>query len=569
MKSLKSVYLWVMLVLLVALLAGCGPTAAPAPEEEGPAAAPVAEEPAATPATEEPEPAEEEAGGSTAGGELVVGLAWEPSKIDPHRTAADNGLLPVMQACESLVIMASDGSFVPGLATSWEISEDGAAYTFQLREGVTFHDGTPFNAEAVKYNFDRIVDPATQSEQAIDKIGPYVQTEIIDDYTAVVRLESPFAAFLDGISGTEVCMVSPTAAAEWGPEEFQDHFVGTGPFIFKEWVRQEHIRLEKNPDYWGGPEFFEHQGTAYLDAVVFKFVGESSVRTGTLETGEIQVAQDVPAIDVARLSENPDIEVVIKPSPGQPVMFLFNMSKAPTDDLRVRQAINYAVDQQAISDTLYEGVLGPAYGPFSPTTPCYWAGAEEMYLYDPEQAKALLEEAGWTDTDGDGIRDKDGQPLLLDFPTHGDYPALRDPLPIIQAQLREVGIDVNIMNLAVPAWLEAGRTGNQHMGIMEWRVTDPDFARVVFHSENTAVFAWNFHNNAELDELIMQGMVTTDPEERCALYEQAQQIIMEEAMIKSINLSSAVWAIRNNVTGLTIHDIRTGFFWAFDVALEQ
>lgn len=564
MKASKIVSLFVLLGLLASVAAACAPAATPAPPAPE-ATATTAPEATPKPAETTPTPA-----APPEGGELIVGLSWEPSDMDPHRTAAENGILPMMQVCETLVLREPDGTFVPGLATSWETAEDGMTYTFHLREGITFHDGTPFNAEAVKYSFDRIMDPATMSEEAIGHLGSYSSTEVVDDNTAVVQLESPFAAFLDGVSSGWLCIVSPTAAEEWGPDEFQDHFVGTGPFLFKEWKRHEFVRVERNPNYWGGPEFFEHQGLAYLDAVVFKFVEEASVRSGTLETGEIQVAQEVPSIDVAGLDASPDIDVLIKPGPGTGIMLLFNMSKPPTDDLKVRQAINYAVDQEAISETLYQGVLGPAYGPLSPVTPCYWSGAEEMYPYDPEMAKSLLEEAGWIDTDGDGIRDKDGQPLRLDFPTHGGFPLYRDPCPIVQAQLAEVGIDVNVQNLAVPAWLEAGRVGNHHIGIVDWRASDPDFdLRLPFHSDNATAFAWNWHSNSHLDDLLMEGMAVTDPEERCAIYEEVQQIIMEDAMIKPINLYAGVWGVRSEVKGFKLDDLAPSMFWAFDAYLEE
>jgi peptide/nickel transport system substrate-binding protein len=562
-KVYRMIVLLVLAGTLASLVAGCAATATPAAETPEVVPTPQAE---ASPTTV---PATPSVAAPTEGGELVVALSWEPSRIDPHITAADNGLLPIMQACETLVMRKPDGTYAPGLATSWEISDDGKDYTFHLRQGVKFHDGTPFNAEAVKYNFDRIVDPATQSTQAIDKIGPYVETEVVDDYTVIVHLESSFAPFMDGVVGPELCMVSPTAAEKWGPEEFQDHFVGTGPFIFKEWVRKEYIRLEKNPDYWGGSEFYDHQGLAYLDAIVFKFVTEASVRSGALETGEVQVAQEVSSVDVQRLDASPDIDVFVSPSSGQPVIIFLNMSKAPTDDLKVRQAINYAIDQKAISDMLYQGVLAPAYGPFSPSTPCYWSGTEEMYPYDPEKAKALLDEAGWVDTDGDGIRDKNGEPLRLDFPTHGEFPLYRDPCPIVKSQLAEVGIDVNVQNLAAPAWQEAGATGNQNMGISDWRVSDPDFARIMFDSNDPSPYAWTFHHDSHLNELLEEGKVTVDPEKRCAIYEEAQQIIMDEAMIKPINLSSAVLAVRTEVQGLKLDGLRTAFFYAFDTHLEK
>jgi peptide/nickel transport system substrate-binding protein len=204
----------------------------------------------------------------------------------------------------------------------------------------------------------------------------------------------------------------------------------------------------------------------------------------------------------------------------------------------------------------------------SPSTPCYWSGVEERYPYDQAKAESLLDEAGWVDTDGDGIRDKDGQPLLLDLPTHGEYPALRDPCPIIQGQLAEVGIDVNVQNLAVPAWVEAGKTGNQHLGIQEWRTSDPDFLRLEFVSEDPTPFAWSFHDNAHLNDILQQTKVEVDPEARCGLFEEAQQIIMDEAQIKPINLSSAILVVRTEAKGLKLDSLRTSFFWVFDAYLE-
>jgi peptide/nickel transport system substrate-binding protein len=572
-KTLNSMLtLLVVVGTLAGIVAGCAPAASPTAEAPAasPTSAPAVNPTSAPAATATAVPATPTVAAPPEGGELIVGLSWEPSKIDPHRTAAENGILPIMQTCETLVMREPDGTLVPGLASSWDISDDGKDYTFHLREGINFHDGTPFNAEAVKYNFDRIKDPATMSEYAVDYLGSYTGTDVVDDYTAVVHTDSPVASFLGGLAEGWMCMVSPTAAEKWGPEEFQDHFVGTGPFIFKEWKRGEYIRVEKNPDYWGGPEFFDHQGLAYLDAIVFKFVEEATVRTGTLETGEIHIAQEVQATDVAALEQDPNINVLIMPSPGTGIFLMFNMSKAPTDDLKVRQAINYAIDQKAISDTLYQGVLGPSYGPLTPPTPCYWSGAEQMYPYDPEKAKELLDEAGWTDTDGDGIRDKDGQPLRLDFPTHGGFPVYRDPAPIVQAQLAEVGIDVNVQDLAAPAWMEAGRTGNLNIGIVDWRAADPDFdLRQCFDSANSGAFAWNWHHNAHLDQLLEEGMVTLDTAKRCTIYEEVQKIIMDDAMIKPINLYSAVYGVRNNVKGLKIDTLTPSWFWVFDTYLEQ
>jgi peptide/nickel transport system substrate-binding protein len=564
MRLQKLISTTIVVVMCAMAMAGCGAT--PAPTTAPTAAQTQATQPEATQPTE---PTAAPAG-PTQGGELIVGLSWEPSKIDPHRTAAENAILVTMQVCETLVNRLGDGTVVPGLADSWEVASDGLSYTFHLHPGIKFQDGTPFNAEAVKYNFDRIMDPNTKSEFAIDHMGTYTGTEVIDETTAVVHMSSPFAAFLPGLAEGWTCMVSPTEAAKWGIDDFQDHLVGTGPFLFKEWKRGEYLRVERNPDYWGGPAFYAHHGTAYLDAIVFKIIGEASVRAGTLQTGEIQVGEELNTTDVATLKDDPNLQILVEPGPGTGILLMFNMSKAPTDDLKVRQAMNYAIDQKAISDVLYQGVLAPSYGPLSPPTPCYWSGVEQMYPYDPEKAKALLEEDGWVDTNGDGIREKDGQPLKLDFPTHGGFPVYRDPAPIVQAQLKEVGIDVNVMNLAGPAWMEAGRTGNLNIGIVDWRSFDPDFnLRQPFLSTNATAFAWTWHHNTHLDELLMQGMETVDQTKRCSIYEEVQKIIMEDAMIKPINLYASVWGIRNEAEGLVFDKLGTSWFWAFDAYLQK
>jgi peptide/nickel transport system substrate-binding protein len=593
MKAHRIISMLVALILLASIVGGCGttpapvaaPTTAPTAVPEQPTAAPTAapEQPTVAPTTASEQPTAvptevppteaaqaQAAGCPKEGGQLVVGLSYEPSKIDPHRTAAENGVLPIMQACESLVIHAASGEYLPWLAESWDISPDGLSYTFHLRQGISFQDGTPFNAEAVKYNLDRIMDPATQSEEAIGHMGPYESTEVVDEYTAVVHLSSPFAVLLDGLAFGYLCMVSPTAAQQWGPEDFQDHFVGTGPFVFKEWKRGEYILLEKNPNYWGGPEMFKHHGNACLDSILFKFISEDAVRSGTLETGETQVAQEIPAVDVERLKADPNIDIQILPSPGTGIMLLFNVSKPPTDDPLVRQALEYGIDQKAIAQILYQDIMGPTYGPLSSVTPCYWSGAEQMYAYDPEKAKELLDQAGWKDENGDGIREKDGTPLLLEFPTHGSFPMYRDPPPIVQSQLQEIGVQVDVQNLAVPAWLEAGRSGNLNIGIVDWRASDPDTnLRLVFHSSNADGFEWNHHSNTQLDDLLTQGMVTTDQAQRCQIYEQVQQIIMNDAMIKPLHEYSAVWGLRSEVKDLQFKGLEPSMFWAFDAYLDN
>jgi peptide/nickel transport system substrate-binding protein len=308
---------------------------------------------------------------------LVVGLSWEPRSFDPHVSSSYEAPTLNRLVFDTLVRQTLDGEYWPSLATDWEVSDDGLIWTFHLRDDVTFHNGTPFTADAVKYSFDRIVDPATASEASITMIGPYESTEVVDDHTVKVHLSEPFGPFLDGTSQAELSIVEPATAEEWG-EEFVDHMVGTGPFMFKEWVRQSHLTVVKNPDYNWGPAFFENQGPPYLDEITFKFLLEPMVRVGALETGEVGLINDVPGTDYERLDADPGYAVLQSMFPGVPLVIGMNVTRPPLDDVKVRQAIEYGIDKQAIVDTLFEGLFPLAFGMLAPNTFAYWSGAEDM-----------------------------------------------------------------------------------------------------------------------------------------------------------------------------------------------
>src|SRR5215217_8656193 len=234
------------------------------------------------------------------GGTLTYGVGFDvDDTLDPQVTNYDSTIRVMLNVCEPLIWMATATEFYPGLAESWEISADGLTYTFKLKEGVTFHDGTPFNAEAVQFTFDRVVEGRKLSEageevdpetvivpgQGYNQIDAYDHAEIVDDHTIKLVLSRPFGPFLSGLNGY-LGIVSPTAVKEMGLAEFARKPVGTGPFTVQEWVEHDHVTLAKNPDYNWGSSFFEHSGAAYLDEMIYKFIPEDAVRTGTLLSGE-------------------------------------------------------------------------------------------------------------------------------------------------------------------------------------------------------------------------------------------------------------------------------------------
>jgi peptide/nickel transport system substrate-binding protein len=312
------------------------------------------------------------AGGSRArilnqeqGGTLTYALSGDlDGHLDPGVTHFDTAIRVSLNICEPLVWMPNEGEIIPGLAESWEMAPDGMSYTFKLKQGVTFHDGTPFNAEAVKFTFDRVVeadkiiadggtpDPekVIVAGQAHDQIGTYVDSEIIDDYTIKMNLSAPFSPFLTGLNGY-LGIVSPTAVAEKGLEEFNRSPVGTGPYMFSEWVEADHITLTRNPDYNWGSSAFDNQGPAYFDEVIYKIIPDAAVRTGTLLSDEVQYIDEIDALQKEDIEANGDVEIVERAQPGSGWIILVNLSRpeSPVSDVNVRKALHYAIDKTAFS----------------------------------------------------------------------------------------------------------------------------------------------------------------------------------------------------------------------------
>lgn len=543
MKLNRLVGLLMVAVVLTSMALACGPAATPT-SEPSPAPTSVPEvEATPIPPTATPE---------AKGGELVFGLSWEPSALDPHVTSSNEGRYVARYVFDGLVWQSPDGTIYPVLATEWRVSEDGLTYTFDLRQDVKFHDGTRFNAEAVKYSLDRIVDPATKSEIAASLLGPYESTEVLDEYKVAVHLSAPYSALLTSLSIPYLAMVSPEAAEQWG-EEFDDHLVGTGPFIFEEWEHGDHLTLVKNPDYNWAPTFYGHEGPAYLEQLTFKFIPEATVRVGTLETGETHMINDVPPDSYDLLASDSQYATLQAVKVGVPCGVGLNVTKPPFDDPKVRQAIEYAIDNESIADTLFLGLWPAAYAPVSPPTVGYWEGAKDMYVYDQEMAKSLLEEAGWVDEDGDGIREKDGEPFEVWWPTF-KFERMNEMAEMVQAQLREIGIDVVVEVTTFPAMFEAATNCDHNMVHVGFALPDPEIAlSTVFESSNVGTgWAHTCAKDDEIDELLAQTRATIDFDERIPIYTELQEVIMEKAYMVPVREWTSLLATRGEVKDVSI-----------------
>ena len=497
------------------------------------------------------------------GGRVVYGLTLAPSGIDPHVNTSSELGIPLTSVYDTLVYLDPEtGEFVPGLAQRWEVSDDGLVYTFYLKQGVTFHDGTSFDAEAVRFNLERITSPDLASQKARFMLGPYERAEVVDEYTIRLHLDEPFAPLLDSLSQVYLGMASPAAVEQWG-DEYQLHQVGTGPFIFAEYAPGDHLLLRRNPDYAWGPPVYQHD-TAQVEEIEFRFFTDPATRSPALETGAADVMGEIPPQDVTRLEASSDFRVEPVTIPGVSLMFFMNTTRPPLDDIRVRQALLCGTDRQAVISTIFRDTSPVAYGPLAAGTFGYEPAVQDYYPYDPAQAAALLDEAGWLDSDGDTVRDRDGEPLTLDLYLMG-WGYMPEVGQLLAAQWAELGVGVNSQVVSFPEALEVAGEGQHHLIPFALSSSDPDILRKFFHSQ--AGFNWSKVNNAELDGWLEQGAYTSDRAERAALYSQVQLRVMDQALVIPIRDYVNLNGVSKRVQNLRF-DAQGWFPWLIDVTAE-
>jgi len=503
-------------------------------------------------------------------GRLAIGVHYEPSGVDPHINSAELGLQMTMGVFDTLVHKTPEGAYLPGLAESWQISPDETTYTFRLRRDVKFHDDTPFDAAAVKFSFDRARDPANKSQLAGSMLGPYESTAVVDDYTVTVQLSEPYALLLDSLSQSWLAPVSPAAVKKYG-SDFTHHLVGTGPFVFKEWVPNERITLRRNPDYNWGPPVVQNKGPAYLDEASFVFLPNDSDRTAALTGGAINGIFYVPPADAQRLRDNPDFKVEVWPIRGAPVSLMMNMARKPTQELAVRQAIAHAIDQDTLVDHVFHGEFPRAYGPLSQSTLGYERSVEPMYPHDLERARSLLQQAGWEDRDGDGIRERGDQKLsVVYFGIPFNYYA--EFGQIIKEQLGRIGMAVEVRVVSAVEWLGAAGRGEHHLIPQGKFISAPHILSYIYHSRYSQKgYGWTKRPGdyrPDLDPLLEQGEQTLEPEQYVPVYQDVQKIIMNEALVAPLHCNTNIVALRRKISGLTF-DAIGAYPYLHDVTIED
>lgn len=482
--------------------------------------------------------------------------------LDPHQSQLNVSASVQRGVLDSLVFLdPASGQIQPWLAKSWQISDDGLEYTFQLREDVVFHDGESLNAEAVKANFDHVQNPATASAKALEYIGgdQFLGAEVVSEYEVKLKLSAPFAPLLANLSTTFLGIYSPVTLATHSKEQLgaggPDVSVGSGPFLVKEQIANQQIVLERNDAYQWAPEGFEHQGPAASATITIRIVPDEAGRIGALQTGEAQLASNIPSHALNQLSTDFDIHRIA--NPGQPHSLFLNWGHGLLADPLIREALSIGFDLDAAVQGAFGGEYARAWSALSPTMgDSYDASLENSWQYNPERAGQLLDEAGWAEIGADGIRIKDGERLSVSWLAWQPFPEDRHALVnFITQDLAEIGIELVFSAVPGPEYQSRYSTGGEWIldfDITDWSYTslDADSLRNHLHSEGYQNVNIDRLYDADLDALLLRAASTTDQQERAELYRQVQQWNAQQHAIIPLYIAEVVSASSQSVEGL-------------------
>lgn len=484
------------------------------------------------------------------GGTLKRAMTSEPAVIDPQGTPSSGLSLVLPYLFDTLVVRDLDNSVQPLLAESWDVAEDGTSITFHLKEGVTFHDGTPLTADAVKFTFERFQEVGTRSP-IYGGVMQISGIEVLDDLTVRFDFEQPAPLFWGTISMPYAGIISPASIPTKEQVESGDgHLVGSGPFMLGEWIVGQSITLTKNPDYQWGPPVVDNQGPPYLDEFVYQVIPDASTQLAALKSGEVDIMFINLPSHWTELQNHPEIELQEALMSG--LIYLgYNCQKSPLDDILVRQAISHAVNKPEIIDLGVNNMGQEAFVPLPPTLPGYDEDLQEFALdYDPEQAEALLLKAGYERNDQDKWV-RDGEELRLVLLT-----STRDPngkiATLIQSHLKQIGVELEIQQLESRAVMQA--TGEGEFDLLLWRYgwNGPDALNIFLSSSRIGRTNRVGYSNPEVDALLQEAEHELDQEERLRMYVEAQQIILQESPWHPLYYPLSIIAIRNEVEGARI-----------------
>ena len=479
-------------------------------------------------------------GSVLAAGNAVLAIYQQPETLDPYNTNTTITTAVTKSFYEGLFAFDKDMKLKNVLAESYDVSKDGLVYTFKLRQGVKFHDGTDFNAAAAKATLDRAMDPANRLLRA-NQFNRVAKVEAVAPQTLRITLKEPFGPFINTLAHASAAMISPTALAKWGSKDIAFHPVGTGPFEFVEWKQTEAIVGKKYAGYW-------KQGYPKVDQVTWKPVIENNTRAAMLQTGEADFAFTLPYEQIATLKKSDKLEVVSAPSIIQRFL-TFNTLQKPFDNPKVREAIGYAINKDALAKVAFNGYAFPAQG-FVPQGVEY-AVKMQPIAYNVQKAKELLKEAGFPN----------GFESVLW--SHYNNTTSQKVIQFLQQQLQQVGIKVTVEALEpgkrvelVDSWPDP-KTSKLRMHYVGWSSStgEADWAlRPLFSTESWAPKLANyaFYSNPVFDESIAKALVTNDTTERAALYKTAQEQLAKDLPRIPLVTEDVLYAHAKRLSGVYV-----------------
>jgi peptide/nickel transport system substrate-binding protein len=439
---------------------------------------------------------------------------------------------------ETLFYYDADMNLKPKLASGYKQLND-TEWEIQLREAVTFHDGTKMNADAVLFSLNRVLDPSNSRSSEYSFIKDVRKT---GEYTIVIETNDAYAPLIASLVDPVMSIISPNIV------DANKQPVGTGPFKFVSFESGTSLEVEKNPDYWGGE--------VKVDRILIQYNKDSTARTMLIKSGDVNIARDPLQSEYSALQANPDMNVTSKETLRTYFLYI-NGGKAPFNDTRVRQALSYAINRQEIVDTALEGVSGiPATGIFTNTMPWNANDQIESYEYNPEKALELFEKAGIA-KGADGKLYYNGKPFTIEIQTYTKRAALQPSAEIIASQLEDIGITTTVTILDSAALTENAVSGNYDFSFAAWSTAptgDPDYF-LSSHYLSTGNYAskWLRYSNPRVDELILEARGETDDEKRGELYDKIQVQIQEDAVILPVFYANEIYALSSDVKGFVMY----------------